>query len=68
MRFSEEDDPMAYAEPTGFPEFLPVWTSPASTNGMEAAVERIQNLRNNHLAAHHMVNSFVCHNIAPLQR
>jgi hypothetical protein len=67
MRFSEEDDPVAYAEPTGFPEALPIWTSPASMANQEAAVERIQNLRDNHLAAHHMVNSLVCHNIVPLQ-
>jgi hypothetical protein len=33
---------------------------------LEAAVERIQNLRINHLAANHVVNSFVCHNIVPL--
>jgi hypothetical protein len=68
VRFSEEDDPMAYAEPTGFPEALPIWTSPASMAGLEAAVERIRNLRNNHLAAHHVVNSFVHHNIALLLR
>jgi hypothetical protein len=67
VRFDEEDDPVAYAEPTGFPEALSVWTSPASMVGLEAAMERIQNLRDNHLAAHHVVNSFVCHNIAPLQ-
>jgi hypothetical protein len=41
MRFSEEDNPVAYAEPTGFPEALSVWTSPASMAGLEAAVERI---------------------------
>jgi hypothetical protein len=57
MRFDEEDDLVAYAEPTGFPEALSIWTSPASMAGLEAAVERIQNLRNNHLAAHHVVNS-----------
>jgi hypothetical protein len=68
MRFCEEDDPIAYAEPTGFLAVLLVWTSPASIAGLEAAVERIQNLRDNHLAAHHVVNSFVCHSIAPLQR
>jgi hypothetical protein len=28
VSFSEEDDPVAYAEPTGFPETLSVWTSP----------------------------------------
>jgi hypothetical protein len=66
VRFSEEDDPMAYAEPTGFPETLPIWTSPASMAGLEAAVERIENLHDNQLAAHHVVNSFVRHNIAPL--
>jgi hypothetical protein len=68
MRFSEEDDPVAYAEPTGFPEALPIWTSLASMASLEAAIERIQNLRDNHLAAHHVVNSFVANNIAPLQR
>jgi hypothetical protein len=67
VRFSKENDPMAYAEPTGFPEVLPVWTSPASMTSLEAIVERIQNLRDNHLAAQHMVNSFVHHKIAPLQ-
>jgi hypothetical protein len=36
--------------------------------GLEAAVERIESLRDNHLAAHHVVNSFVHHNIVPLQR
>jgi hypothetical protein len=36
--------------------------------GIAAAVERIQNLHDNHLATHHVVNSFVRHNIAPLQR
>jgi hypothetical protein len=41
MRFSEEDDPVAYAEPTGFPEALPIWTSLASMAGLEAAIERI---------------------------
>jgi hypothetical protein len=68
MRFSEEDDPVAYAEPTGFPEALFVWNSSVSMAGLEAAVERIQNLHDNHLAAHHVMNSFVRHNIAPLQR
>jgi hypothetical protein len=58
---------MAYAEPTGFPEAFPIWTSPASMAGVEAAVERIQNLRDNNLAAHHVVNSFVRHNITLLQ-
>jgi hypothetical protein len=38
VRFSEEDDPVAYAEPTGFPETLSIWTSPASMAGLEAAV------------------------------
>jgi hypothetical protein len=41
MSFSEEDDPMAYAEPTGFSEVLPVWTSSASMAGLQATVERI---------------------------
>jgi hypothetical protein len=68
VRFSEEDDLVAYAEPTGFPEALSVWTSPASMAYLEAAVERIQNLRKNHLAAHHVVNSFVRQNIMMLQR
>jgi hypothetical protein len=27
VRFSEQDDPMAYPEPTGFPKALSVWTS-----------------------------------------
>jgi hypothetical protein len=67
MRFNEEDDTMAYAELTGFPEVRPVWTSSASMADLEAAIERIQNLYDNHLAAHHVVNSFVCHNIMPLQ-
>jgi hypothetical protein len=68
VRFSEEDNPVAYAEPTDFPEALPIWTSLASMAVLEAAVERIQSLHDNHLAAHHVVNSFVCHNIASLQR
>jgi hypothetical protein len=68
VRFNEKDNPVGYAEPTGFPEALSVWTSPVSMAGLEAIVERIQSLRDNHLAAHHMVNSFVHHNIAPLQR
>jgi hypothetical protein len=68
MRFDEEDDPVAYAKPTGFPEAVPIWTSPASMAGLEAAVERIQNLQDAHLAAHHVVNSYVLHNIVPLQR
>jgi hypothetical protein len=67
MRFDEEDDPMAYAEPTGLPETLSVWTSPVSMASLEAAVERIQNICNNRLAAHHVLNSFVRHNIMPLQ-
>jgi hypothetical protein len=58
---------MAYAEPTGFPEAFPIWTSPASMASPEAAVERIQNHGDNHLAAHHVVNSFVHHNIMLLQ-
>jgi hypothetical protein len=44
MRFSEEDDSVAYAELTGFSEALPIWTSLASMAGLEAAIERIQNL------------------------
>jgi hypothetical protein len=68
MRFDEEDDPVAYAEPTGFPKALSMRTSSASMASLEATVERIQNLHDNHLAAHHAVNSFVCHDIAPLQR
>jgi hypothetical protein len=66
MRFMEEVDPMAYAKPMGAPETLPAWTSPASTVGLEAAVERIQNLRDLHLAVHHMVHSYIRHNITPL--
>jgi hypothetical protein len=57
---------MAYSEPTGFPEALPIWTSPASMAVLEDAVERIQNLCDECLATHHMVNSFVRYNIAPL--
>jgi hypothetical protein len=68
VRFDEEDDPVAYTEPTGFLETLFVWTSLASMAGLEAAIERIQNLCDNHLAAHHVVNSFIRHNIAPLQQ
>jgi hypothetical protein len=41
VRFAEEDDPMAYAEPMGAPETLPSWTSSVSTAGLEAMVERI---------------------------
>jgi hypothetical protein len=67
MRFLEEDDPVAYAEPTAAPEALPIWTSPASMASLEAAVERIQLFRDLHLTAHHMVNSYLHHNIAPLQ-
>jgi hypothetical protein len=66
VRFSEEDDPVAYAKPMGFPKALSIWTSPASMAGLEAAVERIQNLRDDHVAAHHVVNTFVRHNNAPL--
>jgi hypothetical protein len=36
--------------------------------GLEAVVERIQQLCNLGLAARHVVNSFVHHNIPPLQR
>jgi hypothetical protein len=43
VRFVEEDDPVAYADLMGFPEALPIWTSPASMAGLEATVERIQN-------------------------
>jgi hypothetical protein len=68
VRFNKEDDPMAYAKPTGFTEALPIWTSPASMASLEDAVERIQNLQDAHLATQHVVNSYVCHNIAPLQR
>jgi hypothetical protein len=35
--------------------------------GLEAVVERIQNLHDKHLAAHHVVNSLIHHNIALLQ-
>jgi hypothetical protein len=52
----------------GTPEALPIRTSPASMAGPEAAVERIQHLRDLHLAAHHMVNYFLHHNFAPLQQ
>jgi hypothetical protein len=41
LRFLEEDNPMAYAEPTGALEALPIWTSPANMARMEAIVERI---------------------------
>jgi hypothetical protein len=44
MRFDEEDDPVAYAKTMGFSKALPIWTSPTSMAGLEAAVERIQNL------------------------
>jgi hypothetical protein len=57
VRFDEEDDLVAYAKPTGFPEALSIWTSPASMAGLEAVVERIQNLHDNHLATQHVVNS-----------
>jgi hypothetical protein len=67
MRFDEEDDPVAYTEPMGFSEALSIQTSLASMAGLEAAVERIQNLHDNHLATHHMVNSFVRHDIMLLQ-
>jgi hypothetical protein len=59
---------MAYVETMSFLEALPMWTSLVSMASLEDAVERIQNLRDAHLAAHHVVNSYVCHNIAPLQR
>jgi hypothetical protein len=36
--------------------------------GLEAAVERIQQLWNLHLVAHHVVNSFLHYNIVPLGR
>jgi hypothetical protein len=67
LRFSEVDDPMAYTELTSAPEALPIWTSPASMAGLEATVERIQLLRDLHLAAHHVLNSFIRHNIMLLQ-
>jgi hypothetical protein len=67
MMFDEEDDSVAYAEPTGFLEALHIWTSPVSMADLEAAMERIQNLCEEHIAAHHMVNSFIRHNIVPLQ-
>jgi hypothetical protein len=67
MRFDEEDDHVASAKPMGFPEALSVWTSLASMVGLEAPMERIQNLHDNHLAAHHVVNSVVHHDITPLQ-
>jgi hypothetical protein len=41
VRFNEEDDSVAYAEPMGFPEFLHIWTSPTSMADLEAAMERI---------------------------
>jgi hypothetical protein len=41
VRFIKEDDPVAYADLMGFPEALPIWTSPASMAGLEATVERI---------------------------
>jgi hypothetical protein len=59
---------MTYAEPMGLPEVLPIWTSPTSMASLEATLERIQNLHDNHLAAHHVVNSSIRHNIASLQR
>jgi hypothetical protein len=48
------------------PEALPIWTAPAGMASLEAAVETIQQLRDLGFAAHHVVNSFLCHNIAPL--
>jgi hypothetical protein len=66
VRFNKEDDPMAYAKPMGFTEALPIWTSPVSMASLEAIVEKIQNLRDEHLATHHVVNSYIRHNIAPL--
>jgi hypothetical protein len=35
--------------------------------GLEAIVESIQNIQEEHHAAHHGMNSYVRHNIAPLQ-
>jgi hypothetical protein len=58
---------VVYAEPTAAPEVLPIWTATASMAVLEATMERIQQLRGLGLAAHHMVNLFVRHNIAPLQ-
>jgi hypothetical protein len=68
MEFSEEDDPVAYAEPMAAPDVLPIWTATESMVGLEAAVERIWRLRGLGPAAHHVANSFVRHNIASLQR
>jgi hypothetical protein len=68
LEFSEAEDHVVHAEPTAVPEALPIWPAAASMTGLEAAVERIQQLRGLGLAADHMVNSFVRHNIAPLQR
>jgi hypothetical protein len=59
---------MAYAEPTAAAEALPIWTAPASMVGLEAMVERVQQLHNLRLIAHHVVNLYLCQNIAPLQR
>jgi hypothetical protein len=39
--FSEEYDPVAYAEPMGFPDALSIWTSSASMAGLEATLKRI---------------------------
>jgi hypothetical protein len=68
VRFDEEDDHVAYTKPMDFPKALPIWTSPARMAGLEAAVERIQNHHDERLAAHHVVNSFIRHDIALLQR
>jgi hypothetical protein len=68
LEFLEADDLVGYIEPTAAPEVLPIWIASASMVGLEATVERIQQLHGLGLATHHVVNSFVRHNIAPLER
>jgi hypothetical protein len=60
MGFSEEDDHVTYVEPPGAPEVLPSWTEPANMASLEAAIERIQKLRNLGLTAQYVVNSALC--------
>jgi hypothetical protein len=57
LEFSEEDDQMAYAEPMAAPEVLPIWTALVSMDGLEAMMERIQQLCVLGLCCHHVVNS-----------
>jgi hypothetical protein len=66
VRFDEEDDPVAYAEPTGFPKALPIWTSPARP--ARRPQWRGSSTFETHTSAHHVVNSNVRLNITLLQR